>query len=55
MVERLKEFLDNEALTGSMDYGCVTPLYVYRAWGGAIAIEEIESALNYLKANNYGY
>ena len=55
ITERLKEFLDNEARSGSMDYGCVTPLYVYRAWGGAIAIEEIESALNYLKANNYGY
>lgn len=52
---RLKEFLENEALSGSMDYGCVTPLYVYRAWGGSVAIEEIESALKYLKAINYGY
>ena len=52
---RLKEFLDNEARSGSMDYGCVTPLYVYRAWGGSVSIDEIDNALAYLKANNYGY
>ena len=52
---RLKEFLDNEARSGSMDFGCVTPLYVYRAWGGSVSMEEIEVALNSLKANNYGY
>jgi len=38
-----------------MDFGCVTPLYVYRMWGGAVTIDVIENALNYLKANNYGY
>lgn len=38
-----------------MDYGCVTPVYVYRMWGGGVAIEEIEDALAYLKENNYGY
>ena len=31
-----------------MDYGCVTPLYVYRMWGGQVAIEEIETALKEL-------
>lgn len=55
IVERLKELLDNEACSGSMDYGCVKPLYVYRAWGGMVAIDKIDKALNYLKANNYGY
>lgn len=55
LVSSLKEFLDNEARSGSMDYGCVTPLYVYRMFGGTMPIGEIESALNYLKANNYGY
>lgn len=29
----------------SMDFGCVTHLYVYRLWGGEYPIEEIESAL----------
>jgi hypothetical protein len=28
-----------------MDIGGITPLYVYRMWGGAVAIEEIDSAM----------
>lgn len=55
LIERLKEFIENEARSCSIDFGCVTPLYVYRMWGGTIAINVIENALNYLKANNYGY
>lgn len=30
LVERLREFMENEARSCSMDLGCVTPLYVYR-------------------------
>ena len=45
IIDRLKEFMDNEARSCSMDYGCVTPLYVYRMWGGQVALEEIESAM----------
>ena len=41
VVERLQEFLENEARSCSMDFGCITPLYVYRCWGGAVAIEDI--------------
>lgn len=26
--ERLKELMENEARSGSMDFGCITPLYV---------------------------
>lgn len=52
---RLKRFLADEARSCSMDYGCVTPLYVFRMWGGTVAIDKIVDALNYLKANNYGY
>ena len=55
LVEKLQLFIENEARSCSMDFGCVTPLYVYRMLGGNVAIEEIENALNYLKANNYGY
>ena len=46
VVERLQESLENEARSCSMDFGCVTPLYVYRMWGGAVAIDEIEIALS---------
>lgn len=46
---RIKEFMDNEARSCSMDYGCVTPEYVYRMWGGSVALEDIEMALLYCK------
>ena len=42
---RLKEFMENEARSCSMDFGCVTPEYVYRMWGGVVAIEEIANAM----------
>ena len=45
LIDRLREFLEYEARFCSMDFGCVTPLYVYRMWGGAVALEEIEFAL----------
>lgn len=45
IVSRLREFLENEARSGSMDFGCVTPLYVYRMFGGQLSMEEIENGL----------
>ena len=45
IVERLQEFIENEARSCSMDFWCVTPLYVYRMWGGTVALEEIEAGL----------
>ena len=45
VVERLKELMENEARSCSMDFGCVTPVYVYRMWGGTVAIEDIEIAM----------
>lgn len=43
-ISRLREFTENEMRSCSMDYGCMTPLYVYRMWGGTVAIEEIVTA-----------
>lgn len=45
VITRLRELLENEARSCSMDFGCVTPEYVYRSWGGAVAIEEIANAM----------
>lgn len=45
IIDRLKEFMENEARSCSMDFGCVTPVYVFRMWGGSVAIEEIEYAM----------
>lgn len=49
LVDRLKEFMENEARSCSMDFGCVTPVYVYRMWGGSVALSDIEVALNVCK------
>jgi hypothetical protein len=45
LIDRLKDFFESEAHSCSMDFGCVTPEYVYRMWGGSVAIEEIANAL----------
>lgn len=50
LVSRLQEFLDFEARSCSMDYGCVTAEYVYRMWGGAVPLDEIERALEKVRA-----
>ena len=42
VVARLKGFIENETRSCSMDFGCITPLYVFRMWGGVVALEEIE-------------
>ena len=52
IVERLKEFMENEARSCSMDFGCVTPLYVYRMWGGTVTLEEIKAGFKQIK-NDY--
>lgn len=49
IISRLTEFLMNEARSCSMDFGCVSPLYVYRMWGGTVAFEDIEAVLKEIK------
>lgn len=50
IVNRLKEFIESEARSCSMDYGCVTPIYVYRMLGGAIPYEDIQAGLAQIRA-----
>lgn len=49
LISRLRQFLEDEARSCSMDPGCITPEYVFRMWGGQVPLEEIEAALNELK------
>ena len=49
VINRLKTFIEEETRSCSMDFGCVTPLYVYRMWGGTVALNEIEIALSEIK------
>ena len=48
-INRLLEFIGNEVRFCSMDFGCVTPLYVYRMWGGCNVIGEFAQAMVDLK------
>lgn len=52
LIIRLRSFLENEARSCSMDFGCVTPLYVFRSWGGTVALTDIENGLKEIK-NGY--
>ena len=53
VLSRLREFIENEVRSGSMDFGCITPLYVYRMWGGAIPMEDIENGMMELKQQGF--
>lgn len=53
VVARLREFLEVEARSGAMDYGCITPEYVQRAWGGRVAIEDITQGLAELRKQGF--
>lgn len=50
---RLQQLIENEALSCSMDMGCVTAEYVYRMWGGSVAIEEIAMGLAELRKEGF--
>ena len=52
VVTRLKDFIESEMRSCSMDVGGITPKYVQRAWGGRVAIEDIEAAFEELKRSN---
>ena len=44
LILRICEFVENEARSGSMDFGFITPLYVYRtrvAGGQVIGISKL--------------
>lgn len=53
VVSRLREFIENEGRSCSMDLGGITPEYVYRMWGGTIALEEISEALEVIRKDSY--
>lgn len=50
ITERLREFIENEMRSCSMDIGGITPQYVYRMWGGKVALNEIEAAMPIVKS-----
>ena len=50
LVTRLIEFIEMESRSGSMEPALITPEYVFRMWGGAVEVSEIEAALKVVRA-----
>lgn len=46
---RLLQFLEDEGKSCSFDPELITPEYVYRMWGGSVAIDEIATGLTELR------
>ena len=46
IIKRLSDFIENETRSCSMDFGGITPEYVYRMLGGQYSIDEIQDALS---------
>ena len=53
LIAHLQRFLVDEAKSCSMDFGCITPIYVYRMWGGSVAIDEIAIGLKELRKQGF--
>ena len=49
VVERLMSFIENETRSCSMDYGAISPEYVFRMWGGNVSIEDIKEGFKELQ------
>ena len=49
VVERLKSFIENETRSCSMDFGAISPEYVFRMWGGNVSIEDIKEGFKELQ------
>ena len=47
--ERLQSFIESEGKSCSFDPELITPEYVYRMWGGSVAIDEIATGLTELR------
>ena len=53
IVLRIRDLIENETRSCSMDFGCITPLYVYRMLGGRVAIEEIARGIKELRKQGF--
>ncbi len=50
LLARLRQFVEDEMRSCSMDVAGITPEYVQRMWGGTVCLEDIEKALAVFKA-----
>lgn len=45
IVERLKQWMEDEGISSPSEYGANTPMYIYYMWGGEVPLKEIEKSL----------
>ena len=50
LILRMRQFMEEEARSCSMEPTLITPEYVFRMWGGSVSMEEIKVALDILRA-----
>ena len=48
LLSRLRQFIEDEARSCSMDPALITPEYVHRMWGGKVELDEITDAMEVL-------
>ena len=53
MTVKLQTVIENEARSCSMDFGCVSPLYVYRMWGGTVDLGDFQYAMKQIDVYDY--
>ena len=51
LIERLQSFIESEGKSCSCDPELITLEYVYRMWGGSVAIDEIAAGVMELRKN----
>lgn len=50
LLARLRQFVEDEMRSCSMDLAGIIPEYVQRMWGGTVNLEDIKKTLALLKA-----
>ena len=53
LLERLQSFIESEGKSCSFDPELITPEYVYKMWGGSVAIDVIATGLTELRKNGF--
>ncbi len=49
ILDKLQQFIESEGKSCSFDPELITPLYVYRMWGGNVPLEDVVTTLEEIK------
>ena len=45
LIERLRQFMEDEGMSSVTEYGANTAEYIYKMWGGEVPLKVIERGL----------